>query len=506
MIRASVGAPGRPWALLASALCLCGVGAGCQAQRSVPLASIARSDFDCPDPCDLLEELRIPNALKTEDFFNALTANPVTLPLVTSNPLSSDTFDVPGIMSLRIPLHDPSARNFMRYLVRCSFDSTVEISGVDPYDGTRYTWRGDAGLCPEWQTGAPSLQCLKWVSACVLARNNFFGIPIELSIRLATSGPYPTTDPPATVTEDIDREGHFPIPSFAPCGVQMSGLDRACGWTPDYVGICHPGDVVQIGAGGIAFDGTCNGPVLGTLTQGSLMLQICDDIDGCAFNTTRVLGRDDGTCIPGAPAVSFVCPSKGFFSAMVAPYDSSQDASGITQAINATFPASVLDVYAVREAAFFGNVFDVTLLDREIDVHIDTTRPDWPVVGKERALATPRAFHGAATCYDSDWTVAKAYAYHRVCAAPSPNPLTPEASTGCAAHVVGACSDYPDGPTFKCSFDRSAYSVYSPNYRDWEHCFDDGGALWDEPISVFLHGAGDVVCVRGQSFLCDRRQ
>lgn len=462
---------------------------------------------DCAFPCDDVFAIRFPNALKTEYFFNALSANPITLPELTASALNSDTFADGGDPLLRVPLHDPFARRFMAYLVRCSLPPTTQVSWADPFDGVSYSWTGEAGLCPDWNIGPPTGQCLRRVSACLLARNNYFGIAVEVSVRGANSGPFPGGDPPVTVTEEITRDPpYLPVPSFSPCASPQSGMFRNCGWTPDFAGECAPFTRVQIGAGGVPADPTCGGcsacPSVGTQDTPRLVLRVCSGLDGCDF-PARVLAQDDGACPTSpdqAPAVGFDCPAEGFFSVMTAPYDSDGNGSGTNASAPGTaiFPVPQYLAYAIREATFYGNLFDPALLDPGVDVEVNAAGE---VIGREQSLRVPRAFHGASTCYDSDWTVAQAYAYHRVCAAPSGG--DPTTSTGCVAHVVGACSDYPSGQQYMCQFDRRGLSP--PFYDDWEHCFDEGGTAWSETISVFLHGANDIVCPQGQlSDFCQR--
>ncbi len=43
------------------------------------------------------------------------------------------------------------------------------------------------GLAPSWLDGGLSLSQQRWVSACILARTNYFGQPIEISMRADNS-------------------------------------------------------------------------------------------------------------------------------------------------------------------------------------------------------------------------------------------------------------------------------------------------------------------------------
>src|SRR5262249_59865049 len=136
---------------------------------------------DCAFPCDDVFAIRFPNALKTEYFFNALSANPITLPELTASALNSDTFADGGDPLLRVPLHDPFARRFMAYLVRCSLPPTTQVSWADPFDGVSYSWTGEAGLCPDRDIGPPAGPGLE--------RGSAFFFPPDKLLRLPGGGP-----------------------------------------------------------------------------------------------------------------------------------------------------------------------------------------------------------------------------------------------------------------------------------------------------------------------------
>src|SRR5262249_45267983 len=183
-----------------------------------------------------------------------------SLAALNASPLNDATFTTGGHPDLQLPLHDPFAQNFMRYLVGCSLSPGDALSWTDPYDGVSYQWVGDSGHCQDWKSGPPTPDCLYRVSGCIFARNNKEGIPVMLSMRGANPGPFPTDrPPPVTVTENIDRDSHMAVSSFDACtGAPVSG-DRNCGWTPNFAGKCDPGSTVSLGAGGVPDDPSCGG-------------------------------------------------------------------------------------------------------------------------------------------------------------------------------------------------------------------------------------------------------
>lgn len=81
---------------------------------------------------------------------------------------------------------DEKGRNFLSYLVSCALPSTQGVYAV--VDGQRYDFPGDMGLAPEWLDRPLTETEQRWVSAGILARTNFFGKKLEISLRNPASG------------------------------------------------------------------------------------------------------------------------------------------------------------------------------------------------------------------------------------------------------------------------------------------------------------------------------
>jgi len=92
------------------------------------------------------------------------------------------------------------SRQFMAYLVGCALrtDQSVQFDWTEAGQTQSATWQGWHGLCPEWADGPPSETCQRWVTACILARTNRWGTPVDISIR----GNHPAL---ATTPEEVSE-------------------------------------------------------------------------------------------------------------------------------------------------------------------------------------------------------------------------------------------------------------------------------------------------------------
>lgn len=434
-----------------------------------------------PSSGTVARELRVANSLTTQALvLNAISTNPTANNLLATGGLAPLFHPVTGNSYLRLQLRDPDAQSFMSYLVGCALPASHAIPWKDPLTMTVRHWEGKAGLCPQWELGAPSDVCKNRVSACLLARNNALGRRVELSMRgedplqPALFALEPQTRP---VEYDPDL-GNGKVPSYEACDTAQSGMNRDCGWKADFIGRCTPGQTVRLGAGGTAPDQCTTGPELGTWSGARMMLRVCHGIIGCDQGSTRNLGQSEGTCTTTQAAVTFTCPASGYFNVMSAPYDSSLTGS-VTVAVETGTPAatsyrlSEKAVYRIREGAYYGNIFDSKALAAKVFVE-----ENGRIVGKDQIIQGS-VYKKMFSCQAPEWTDAAAYASHRVCALPG-------SGANCAASPVGDCIDYANRnyPASKCRKDDGAV-VWGDG--DFEECYDSTGTLWREPVTVFLH-------------------
>lgn len=77
-------------------------------------------------------------------------------------------------------------RSVLSYLAGCALTSAQSLS-ITAADGSHHTYPGSVGLAPGWLGAAPTVSQQRWVTACILARTNLYGVHVDLSMR----GPNP---------------------------------------------------------------------------------------------------------------------------------------------------------------------------------------------------------------------------------------------------------------------------------------------------------------------------
>ncbi|MCE9672442.1 hypothetical protein LY474_32010 [Myxococcus stipitatus] len=447
-------------------------------------------------------EIRIANSLSTDALvLNAIGTHPQATMLLATSALSSlfDPSPTGGDALIRKQLHDPDAQKFMEYLVGCALDSSQSLGYFNPL-GTPgpASWKGKAGLCTTWLTQAPTPQCLNRVSACLLARNNAFGRRVELSIR----GEVPN-DPTVFYLEAVTRPAEYEpktaqrIQSFAACGAGEVGESRDCGWTADGIGSCQPGASVWVGAGGAA---SCPGPALGASWGSPMVLRVCEGVVGCDTGDLTTLAEASTSCDALGPVAAFTCPATGYFNVMTAPYDSTMfgvAAVDVVSDVAAQYGLSEMEVFAIREGAFYGNIFDAKYLATKVDVievQVPGEKPKYVVEG-DQVVIPGAIYKNMYSCYDPAWTSGAAYSANRVCALPN-------SGANCASTVVGPC--WGSGATVKgkCLVNDGPLV---PGDGDFELCRDVNNTIWKEPVTTFLHDACGPV-EAGKERVCARTQ
>ncbi|HLL21919.1 MAG TPA: hypothetical protein VK427_07300 [Kofleriaceae bacterium] len=78
------------------------------------------------------------------------------------------------------------SREVYSYVVGCALPSGQSITALDAA-GNSYTFAGALGLAPAWATRAPTVSERRWVTACLLARTNLYGVSVNISIRHDTN-------------------------------------------------------------------------------------------------------------------------------------------------------------------------------------------------------------------------------------------------------------------------------------------------------------------------------
>ena len=118
---------------------------------------------------------------------NGLTSNGLTSNGLTSNGLTSNGLTSNGLTSNSLVMNtlisDPKAREVLSYIVSCALPANDYIDLT--INGTPQRYYGGLGIAPEWHKGAGSCNeaCQFAVSSCVMARVNYLGQQVEISMR-----------------------------------------------------------------------------------------------------------------------------------------------------------------------------------------------------------------------------------------------------------------------------------------------------------------------------------
>ncbi len=164
---------------------------------------------------------------------NRLSSNRLSSNRLSSNRLSSNSLEVQTLASTE------SGRDVLSYIVGCALPTGQNLTIA--VEGVTYTYPGWIGLAPGWATRVPTVSERRWVTACLLARTNVNGVPVNISMRSDTN--VALTSSAAERTLYTQAEGGFYGDLFAPVPVTyacsnrgwatLSGTFRACALSPN---------------------------------------------------------------------------------------------------------------------------------------------------------------------------------------------------------------------------------------------------------------------------------
>ncbi|HEX7704098.1 MAG TPA: hypothetical protein VF403_25325 [Kofleriaceae bacterium] len=213
------------------------------------LTVLALSGCVLDDPTDTgTEEQDIASTNKLAT--NKLATNKLATNKLATNKLAAASFAIGSTGSSLIETSD--GRDVLTYMLGCALTPAQSLT-LTTSTGTPYTFTGLIGVAPAWTTRALTLDEQRWVTGCLLARVNYFGVLVNLSMR----GNLPalaTTSAEATYTQ---LDGSFYGNLFDPAGpteyacdgradntlricadVSPDGVTTMCGFK--YTGFCRP--------------------------------------------------------------------------------------------------------------------------------------------------------------------------------------------------------------------------------------------------------------------------
>ena len=165
---------------------------------------------------------------------NRLAVNRLAVNRLAVNRLAVNSLEAQEVMST------PEGRDVMTYVVGCAIPNGQNVTLADK-SGVTYTLTGLIGLAPAWATRAPTVSEQRWVTACLLARTNVNGVPVNLSMRHDSNLALITSA--AERTQYSQVEGAFygnlfaATPTWFACSnrnwTQLVGTFRACALSPN---------------------------------------------------------------------------------------------------------------------------------------------------------------------------------------------------------------------------------------------------------------------------------
>ncbi|XXY54644.1 hypothetical protein WME91_26280 [Sorangium sp. So ce269] len=467
-----------PWMKIVSPLPICAAlgAAGCAAAGPDDGWT---EDGAPPEPvAEALERMMPRNSLHAKVLSaGALLENEALIFHLASSPLNNGSLN--RFLAGR-PMR-ASEKDLLEYVVSCALDPGRSVHGV----------KGEFGLCGasgvahgDWSEEAPSRDCQEVVTACVLARVNSRG----KTVRISTRSTRDSRDrelfklaPVVPVEKEYREHGAGGAKSFSACpgGTPEWTSARECGWSARSVGACRPGERVTLRPS--------------PATTAPLMVRVCKGIHGCdsaSSPTGRwyaghvaegILSSDPliRTSHGATAELSFMCPSSGAggpwsFAVMVAPPAPSSPLPATADVALSTFggyrryPASEADVFAIREGAFYGNLFANSF---------SAAPPTTMLSGAQYA------------CYSDVWTRPMAHMADRLCAG---------RGEACFENLPGPCLDTgvapPDG-LCEGKLDGSYHGCAPPPEEDDA---PEGGSVPEEPtrsrhvVTVYLNHPCDL--------------
>jgi hypothetical protein len=134
------------------------------------------------------------------DSQNKLATNKLASNKLAANKLASNALAAASVASGTTGaslINTADGREVLTYIVSCALSAGQSITLKDTTNAS-YTFTGSLGLGSAWLTRALTVAEQRWVSACVYARTNYFGVSVQLSLRgntplLATTAAERTT-------------------------------------------------------------------------------------------------------------------------------------------------------------------------------------------------------------------------------------------------------------------------------------------------------------------------
>ena len=111
---------------------------------------------------------------------NRLATNRLATNRLATNRLATNSLGAAALTSSAL-IETADGREVFTYIVKCALPTGTSVTLQ--YAGVSYTFAGEIGLAPKWATTTPTVSERRWVTACLLARANLYGVEVPISMR-----------------------------------------------------------------------------------------------------------------------------------------------------------------------------------------------------------------------------------------------------------------------------------------------------------------------------------
>jgi len=177
------------------------------------------------DLSETAQDITSTNKLAT----NKLATNSLAANTLAANKLAAASVATGTAAAALINTVD--GREVLSYILSCALSSSQSVTLKDSTN-VSWTFPGSIGLGSAWLTRALTLDEQRWVTACVLARTNYFGVTVQLSLR-GNNSQLATTAAERTTYAGLD--GGFYGNLFDTTGPKIYACD---GWYDNSQRIC----------------------------------------------------------------------------------------------------------------------------------------------------------------------------------------------------------------------------------------------------------------------------
>lgn len=125
---------------------------------------------------------------QAESSINRITLNSLTINRITLNRITLNQLAMARLSSGQLVFNSldglettPEGRELLAYIVRCALADGVIL--VAQHDDITYEFPGLLGLAPDWEYRALTASETSYMSACLIAHVNAYGVSVPISVR-----------------------------------------------------------------------------------------------------------------------------------------------------------------------------------------------------------------------------------------------------------------------------------------------------------------------------------